>query len=92
MIHIIIRYWLEYAMTANATINQLELYQELLAYRKVDRELADVCIAKVQKHLYLYYTAEEMIVLGLVSKKVSAAERANMAKKLLEQPADQLKT
>jgi hypothetical protein len=90
MIHIIIRYWFESAMTADAAINQLEQYQVLLAYRKVDRELADVCIAKVQKHLYLYlyYTAEEIIVLGLVSKKVSAAEKADMAKKLLEQPAD----
>jgi hypothetical protein len=29
---------------------------------------------------------------SLVSKKVSVAEKANMAKKLLEQPTDQLKT
>jgi hypothetical protein len=45
MIHIIIRYWFESAMTADAAINQLELYQELVVYREVDRELADFCIA-----------------------------------------------
>jgi hypothetical protein len=51
-------------------INQLKLNQEFLAYRKVDKELADVSIAKVQKHLY--YTAENMVVHGLVSKALQS--------------------
>jgi hypothetical protein len=42
--------------------------------------------------LHILWFEAAFCISSLVSKKVSVAEKANKAKKLLEQPTDQLKT
>jgi hypothetical protein len=90
MVHVIIRFWFQATLAADAPSNTLELYQELLKYRRIDKELADLCIAKLQRHLW--FAAEEFAPWGLASEKVSPAEKSEIAACLLEQPRDQLRT
>jgi hypothetical protein len=89
MVHVLLRFWFQATLAADAPFNTLELCQELNAYRRVDKELAEVCLAKVKKHAW--FDAEEFIPFGLASDKVSAEEKAAIAARLLEQPKDQLR-
>jgi hypothetical protein len=73
----------------DAPQNQLDLYHELVAFRRFDRVLADAIIAKLFRHLW--YTSEEMVPWALASSKTSNEEKAKIAGRLLEFPRDQLR-
>jgi hypothetical protein len=89
MIHVLLRFWFLATLSSDAPSNQLGLYQELLAYRQIDPQLADACIAKLQRHLS--YLTEELVVFSLASETVSDDEKKEIALRLLEQPQDQLR-
>jgi hypothetical protein len=89
MVHVLLRFWFQAMLAADAPFNSLELCRGLTAYKKVDKELAGVCLAKVKKHLW--FGTEEFIPFGLASDKVSAEEKSAIASRLLEQPKDQLR-
>ena len=76
--------WLSAPLAANAPGNDLRLYQDLLRYQTVDKEVADAALAVMRRHMA--YMRPETVVLSLTSEAVSAEEKAEMALKLLSKP------
>lgn len=79
---IYVRYWNRTNMLFNAGINDLKFMQDLEEFATIDQEISNLAIAALSRHLY--YLSEEMIVLLLFSDKLSAAEKNQLAGRLLE--------
>ena len=70
----------------DAPINDLNLFQSLLQYREVDRELADSALETLSRHRW--YLAEHVIPFALFSDNVTEEEKSKMAEKLLSLEKD----
>lgn len=79
---IYVRYWNIANSIFDAGLNDLKFLKELEEYGRIDREVSDVAIEAITRHLY--YLGEELIVLSLFSDKMSANEKNDMAQMLLE--------
>lgn len=77
---IYIRYWNRSSMLFNATVNDLNLLQELQTYKLLDESVAKVAINAFSRHLN--YMGEELAPLSLFSEKLSVQEKNAIAKKL----------
>ena len=65
----------------DAPSNDLNLYQALLQYREVDREIADTALDTLSRHRW--YLAEHVVPFAFFSDNVTEEEKAKMAEKLL---------
>ena len=86
---ILVRHFFHAKNAADAVIHQLDLYNDLLIFRKFDQELADAIIKRLQRHLW--YSCEEFVVFSIVSELISDDERAELGMAIHNQPTNQLK-
>ena len=70
----------------DAPSNDLTLYQNLLQYREVDQEIADIALDTMSRHLW--YLAEHVVLFALFSDNVKEDEKKKMVAKLLSLPKD----
>jgi hypothetical protein len=84
MVHIMVRYWFLCTLSADAPYNQQELFRELRVFRRFDRELADICIEKLQRHLWV--NSEEVVVFALASPRTSVEEKRKLADAIISLP------
>lgn len=78
------KYWFSSTIAADAPVNDLQLYFDLLKYREVNATIADACLKKLERHMW--YLKPETVIFSLCSKKVSPAEKLLMALKLTTFP------
>jgi hypothetical protein len=88
MTHVIIKFWFSANQTANAPKNLLDVYKELVLWRRFDRPLANAVIDRLQRHLYLL--SEETTPFSLAATNVSPQEKAEIAQALMHQPRGHL--
>ena len=86
---ILIRHFFSTANTADAASDQIDIFEDLLVYRKFDAALADTVIRRLQTHLW--YTAPEFVVFSLASPHVPESAKRDLADSILEQPINKLK-
>lgn len=72
--------WLAAPVTADAPVNDLTLYQRLLRYKAVDKEIAGAALKALRRHLW--YLRPQTVMFALCSDKVGARVKEEMALKL----------
>lgn len=77
-----VRYWNRSNNLFDAGINDLSLLKELEEYSIIDRDISQIAIDALSRHLY--YLSEELVVLCLFSDKLSVTEKNEIAAKLLQ--------
>ena len=89
--HVYCIWWLSSNKAIDAPWNDLKLFQALLKYEVVNREISQSATQALSRHLW--YLTEEMIPLSLFSTKVPQLERQELAQRLLEvKPDEPLRT
>ena len=73
MTHVIVKFWFESKSAADMPFNVIQLYKDLLDYKRFDKEMADNVIKCLERHLR--NCSEENVVLALASDKVEERER-----------------
>lgn len=74
-------WWFSCNSALNSPFNDLKLYQNLLAFAEVDRQIAASAIKALERHLW--YLTAEMIPLSLFSSLVPRPDKIALANKLL---------
>ena len=69
-----------------APLNDLSIYNKLLRYKRVDKEVAHAALSTMRRHMA--YMKPETVVLRLASKSVNAKEKTAMAQSLLASHGD----
>lgn len=80
------KHWNRCSIAVDAPYNDLQLIKELDEYMEMDREIATVALAAHKRHLW--YLSDELVVLGLFSKKVPNEVKMNMVNKITQQVGD----
>ena len=78
---IYIPYFLSSSIGCDATVNDLDLYKKLYAYKNTDAQLAEESLVVHRRHGW--YSTPEVSVFSLFSEKVSVDEKSRLACKLL---------
>ena len=78
---IYIPYFLSSSIGCDATVNDLDLYKKLYAYKSTDAQLAEESLVVLRRHGW--YSTPEVSVFSLFSEKVSVDEKSRLACKLL---------
>lgn len=78
--------WMKSSIGADAPINDLQLFKDMIAYRDIDREVADIVIDKMENHCW--YLTEEVVPFALFSKLsvMTYKLKQDIASKLLSTP------
>lgn len=77
---IYVKQWVTCPLLADATVNDLEFYKNLLSYSGVNRTIARSAINKFNGHLS--YLTPELAVFALFSDKVTISEKRDMIDKM----------
>lgn len=72
--------WLAAPFAADAPRNDLVLYQRLLRYKSVDKEIAAAALQVIRRHIW--YLRPQTVVFALFSPSVDEAVKDKMAQKL----------
>ena len=86
---ILVRYWFAASNAADAAFYQIDLFEDLLLYRRFEPDLADAVIKRLQCHLWM--SSPEFVVFGLASSKLLDVEKERLAAAILSQPRNELK-
>lgn len=86
---ILVRHWFEASNAADAPYNQIDVFEDLLLFRRIDQPLADAVIDRLQNHLWM--PSGEFVVFACASSKVPDAEKEKLAAAILQQPRNELK-
>ena len=78
---IYIPHFLSSSIGCDATVNDLELFKKLFAYRSIDPQLAEESLVVLRRHGW--YFSPEVAMFCLFSEKVSLDEKSRLAGKLL---------
>lgn len=70
---IYVKFWNRCSHSIDAAFNDIQLLNEIDAYKQVDPQISDVASTAMKRHLW--YLSDELIVLSLFSSKVSAAAK-----------------
>ena len=81
-----VKFWLSATSAVDAPINNLQLWKDLLPYRKVDPVVADAAMGTLNRHMW--YTTEEIAPLALFSSLVSDVEKKQIVSQLLQMKED----
>ena len=78
--------WMKASIGADAPINDLHLFKDMISYRDIDYELANVVIDKMENHFW--YLTEEVVPFALFSKlpEMTSDFKQEIASKLLNTP------
>lgn len=78
--------WMKSSIGADAPINDLQLFKDMIAYRDIDPEVADIVIDKMENHCW--YLTEEVVPFALFSKLsvMTYKLKQDIASKLLSTP------
>ena len=83
--YIHVRFWLTVSRTVDQPFLQLSLIHELMDFRSVDQELAEVLLKKINKN-HTWMLSEEFIPAVLCSRLVSDDVKSSIAAKILTFP------
>ena len=78
---IYIPYFLSSSVDCDSSINDLQLYKSLFAYRKVNQVLADEALVVLRRHGW--YLTPDVILFSLFSDKLSNNEKSRISSRLL---------
>ena len=73
--------WLSAPLAADAPGNDLQLYQDLVRYRAIDKDVAQAALNVMRRHTA--YLRPETVVFSLASDAVSEEDKASKAAALL---------
>ena len=76
--------WTKASIGADAPMNDLQFIHDMMDYKQIDKEVADVILSKITNHQW--YLTEEVVPFAFFSKHVSSTVKKDMAAKLLEIP------
>ena len=76
--------WTKASIGADAPFNDLQLIHDMMDFKEIDKEVADVILSKMNNHRW--YLTEEVVPFAFFSKHVSSSVKLEMAAKLLEIP------
>ena len=76
--------WLKASTGADAPMNDLQFIHDMLEYRSIDREVADIALDKLSNHRW--YLTEELVPFALFSNIVPDNMKQNIASKLMSVP------
>ena len=79
--YIYVEAWLSCPSAADAAYNDLEMIKTLVSYTKTDPEVAEVVLTAFARHTW--YLSAELIPMTLVSDKVHAETKVQIADRLL---------
>lgn len=80
------KFWNWSSIAEDAPLNDIQFLKELDGYREIDSEIAAVALEAFQRHLW--YLSDELILLSLFSKKVSAQEKNDICSMLIKTVGD----
>ena len=86
---ILVRHFFQTATAADAAKNQLDIFEDLLIFRRFDRPLANAVIKRLQTHLW--FTSPEYVVFSLASRHLPDAAKQDLAAAILAQPRNRLR-
>jgi hypothetical protein len=81
-----VKFWLSATSAVDAPVNDLQFWNDLKWFRKVDPVVADAALTALNRHLW--YLTEEITPLALFSNLVSDAEKKQIARQLLRMKDD----
>ena len=73
--------WFSCTKAADAAFHQLQMFKDLVKWRKVDVEIADIGLHKLSKHLW--YLTEELVPMSLASDLISSKDKQAIASAIL---------
>src|SRR6218665_2596948 len=74
--------WLSMTSAADAPVDDLQFWHDLIIYTKTDSGVAGAAITVLDRHLW--YLAEEIVPFELFSNLVSESEKRQIARQLLK--------
>ena len=77
-----IQHWFNAPIAVNAPKADLNLYHDMIEYKKIDAKIADAVLLKFKGHTW--YLNQEYVPLSLFSNIVSDEEKEAIAKKLVQ--------
>ena len=83
---IYIPHFLASSIGCDSTVNDLQLYQKLFAYKKIDIQLAEAALVVLRRHGW--YLTPEVAVFSMFSNKLSMDEKSRVASRLLTHQAN----
>ena len=87
--YIHVRYWLTASWSVDQPFLQLSLVKDLMEFRRIDEELADVLLAKLNKN-HTWMLSQEFSPVVLCSSLISDDLKSQIAAKILTFPAPDL--
>ena len=84
-----VRHFFQTASAGDAAANQIDVYEDLVIFRKFDLPLADAVIKRMQKHLW--YCSPEFVPFSLTSPNVPPMAKQQLAAAIYSQPRNKLK-
>lgn len=72
--------WFSCPISTDATINDLNLIENLYKFKEINKSISDVAIKALKRHLW--YFTEEMVGISFFSEKISFEEKVNMVNNL----------
>ena len=69
--------WFTAPRLASAATNDLDLYNKLQKFRKIDKKVADKCIGTLQRHTW--YLTEDLITFSLFDDELPVETRNELA-------------
>lgn len=73
---IYVKFWNQCSNAVDAPYNDIQFLKEIDAYKQVDSAIAEVACTVIKRHLW--YLSDELIVLALLSSKVSVNDKNEM--------------
>jgi hypothetical protein len=73
--------WISAPIAADASINDLNFYGALIAYKSINRKVAEAALIKFSGHLW--YLTQELVPLGLFSALLSIEDKRTLQKAMI---------
>ena len=89
---ILVRHFFQTSSAGDAAANQIDVYEDLVIFRKFVLPLADAVIKRMQKaQKHLWYCSPEFVPFSLTSPNVPPMAKQQLAAAIYSQPRNKLK-